>query len=533
MGFYYLVLLFATFFCFSSISVHAYEGNGISVDADEVEYDLEHGYVLAKGEVKVHGEGYQVYADFIKLDLITYTLYSQGDVYFIRKDGSFKGSEVLYHIKDERGEVKGLTGKFYNFILQGDSLNLEPGGKGIFFHGSMTSCDLDNPCYTLKAKRVTFIPDKEIFAENVTLFIKGIPIFYLPTYTKSFEQGAPTLPPIMKLEYDNQLGIVFRYSQSFRVGHNGYGRLGGIYASKRGLDLELNYSYLFTPRLLAGLKVVRQWDSILIGEASLSFKKNWGTGKLDSNITYLWNQGLSGALSHSRNFPNKRTLNFEIGQKVRGPLLGTVSLNQERMGYTTKIEYSRGADRGDLWYLKPEASISLKPMILGNNMKYFGGIRAAFIEENEVQTWRGNLWASMELEPFVLDKVASVKFKGGAGHFFYGTYDTQSYIDGIASLNLNIGSVVNSSLVYERRISTGDSPFRFDKFYDKSLLKGTLTMDIDDRWKISASGEMDLTSRVFTKLKYEVVRDLHCFEAHISFEPFKKRWDARIDLVSF
>lgn len=512
-------------------SILSAEGH-MSVNANQTEYHIEKGYIIARGDVTIEGEGYEISADFVKVNLATDVIYSQGNVLFKWEDGLLQGQEVTYNAREAMGEVKGVEGQIQDFFLEGGALTFDSKGKMVLSDGAMTTCSLSDPCYTIRAKQVTFIPDEEIWGQRVTLSIKGVPLFSVANYSVPLGTGAPGLAPFFKTSYTSRDGLSSRYSQSFRVSTNGYVTLGGVYSSRAGLDLSMAYEYFFSQGLSAGFEVVKPWDEPVKVGAILALNRQTDLYKLNSKLTYYHDNQVKGHFGYSRALANGLDMKIRVEDELDKPILGEASLRYQGHGFKSTLEYRRELLKGGkVLTARPEATLNFKPIRIHKNTHILGQGSLAILDNSTLSTWRGLARVTGQGIPYILSPSSSLKLGGEVAYAVYGTGDSQGYLDGSLSFKFDLGYGVSTGISYGLRKAFGLSPFSHDAFYDGA--RGTFNIAVEDLGSFAASAEFNKDSGRFTKVKYELIRDLHCFEARLTWEPLEGLWDARIDLIRF
>jgi hypothetical protein len=160
------------------------KNNGLRMETGRLTYDSVTGIVQAPGLVKViHGQA------VLTINSLEYNL----------KNNAGSGGELQGIITGtEDGRDLNLTGK---------SIAIKNGVE-VIEDTLVTRCPRPNPDYVFKARRVT-VDDQRIRLANVVLYIKGIPVFYLPHLTLHTDRKEGDFPEI-QLNYDNVKGAVFK-----------------------------------------------------------------------------------------------------------------------------------------------------------------------------------------------------------------------------------------------------------------------------------------------------------------------------------
>ncbi|MCD1654710.1 LPS-assembly protein LptD [Treponema zuelzerae] len=142
------------------------EGTSVSkIGADEVTYDKNKDMLEARGNVTYeHTTG---------------------------KSGSqkFKGQALRFDIKKQEGvflsgAVTQETGKAKSdpYIIQAEISGRDSSTTMAFKNGVLTTCDADNPHWSINASRIWLLPGNEIAILNGIFFIGPLPVFYIPAF---------------------------------------------------------------------------------------------------------------------------------------------------------------------------------------------------------------------------------------------------------------------------------------------------------------------------------------------------------------
>lgn len=195
----------------------------VTIDAANMDYDVDAKAVNASGNVVLHGDNLE-----IRGDQLTYSddgwVNVPGKAYIKNAQGEFEGEGLHYNVKTQNGEMKNLHGQESGYYFKGEAGNISPDEQNIQ-HGTITRCDLPKPDYQLHATRIRF-RQGHLIVERGYIDVLGIPvlpIFYLNVDLKSLDNW-----PELRVGSDQEQGVFATALQRFTLTPHwsGYGQIG-------------------------------------------------------------------------------------------------------------------------------------------------------------------------------------------------------------------------------------------------------------------------------------------------------------------
>jgi lipopolysaccharide assembly outer membrane protein LptD (OstA) len=187
------------------------------------------------GRVKLNSGKMRLEADWVQLNLSQDEFLAKGTVNLISEQGyKIESKEAKYNLKTKQGNMKKPFIFIRPYYCRGYEACVEH-GTITFTDASLTTCNLPNPHYCLRTAKVIVCPNDRIVAKNIFFKVGRIPLFYIPSYSRSLKQ--------------KKHKIIIRSGKS----------------NVKGNSLGLTYKYLFTPTN--------------IGTLHLSFLQEQGVGK--------------------------------------------------------------------------------------------------------------------------------------------------------------------------------------------------------------------------------------------------------------
>jgi len=174
------------------------------VSADRSEYysieEISEDYVRITGRVKLivkqlsRNTTHTIEADSVLFNQTTDTMTASGNIIYIKeengKEEEYSGDNFTFNVQNWKGVIlKGdfkrtqdVNGKEMEFIFSGDAIKKGEGDVVVLDQGSITSCDVENPHYRIKARKIWILGPDEWAILNGALYIGHIPVLYIPFY---------------------------------------------------------------------------------------------------------------------------------------------------------------------------------------------------------------------------------------------------------------------------------------------------------------------------------------------------------------
>lgn len=156
----------------------------VDVQADHLSFDSARRLVLARGNVKVTRGTDWVTADEADVDTTGQVVTARGNIELHYGTAVWRGSEVTYNFKTGEGD-------FGDFVLETPPFTItakdsrrvsetETELEGVM----LTTCDVDDPEYSIRASRASVTSNRVVRARNVRFQLGPVPFFWMP-YVKA------------------------------------------------------------------------------------------------------------------------------------------------------------------------------------------------------------------------------------------------------------------------------------------------------------------------------------------------------------
>lgn len=219
----------------------------IVVNGDQVEYFHEKKQVVGTGNVSITYKDIVLTCDRITVYLDTREGLAEGNVKVRQKDAYFTGDKMLYNFDTRKGSID--NGYVNAYPMFGRAQHLEKAPMKDEFaltEGSLTTCDLPNPHYRIRAKQVKVFLNDRIEAKDIIVYLGNTPVFYWPYYTQPLKDRKThvTIIPGEGKDWGYYVLTAYRYYLNERS----KGDILLDYRTKKGLAEGINH-YLNTEKV--------------------------------------------------------------------------------------------------------------------------------------------------------------------------------------------------------------------------------------------------------------------------------------------
>lgn len=231
----------------------------VEAQADSLEYLKNENKIIAKGNAILAYQDTQLTADYAELETETKKAYAKGHVIVYRNGAAMaQGDEIYYDFSNQAGSFP--DGRIINFpwYTRGDDIQQIKDGVKVIKQGGATSCNLKNPHYEVRAKKITIYDGDKLVARNVTLYVLGKPVFWLPFLTIPLQQNS--LPFGVSAGYNSRYGYYIQTTKGFSIIKQIWGKFLLDWRSKRGFGAGANFDYDFGSKGYGDLKVYLTQD---------------------------------------------------------------------------------------------------------------------------------------------------------------------------------------------------------------------------------------------------------------------------------
>lgn len=186
-----------------------YVEEGLNVRALEgfLDFDEEDQVLYAPGRTQIVYQGMLLEADRLILDNRLQEIQGEGNVEFRRLDDAREGEVIYaeamrYNFARDEGVAWQAEGQSPPLFFKtreprpDDDPTMPPlrqisRDESIFRNTDVSSCDFAVPHYFVRAREIILFPRERVFFRGASFYVSGVPIMYLPFYTRSLAGGSP------------------------------------------------------------------------------------------------------------------------------------------------------------------------------------------------------------------------------------------------------------------------------------------------------------------------------------------------------
>jgi LPS-assembly protein len=150
-----------------------------------IEWNNALGLLTYKGPgIKLTGDnGLEVYADRAVVDTKAETAVLEGNVSVYQGNVLQRGERVVYDAKTKHLDASGLRASLDPILLEAGKFHVENrGGKNVYIgeNAGVTTHDVEDPNYWLRAKKTTIYPGEKVVFNDLRVYAGDTPVFWLP-----------------------------------------------------------------------------------------------------------------------------------------------------------------------------------------------------------------------------------------------------------------------------------------------------------------------------------------------------------------
>jgi len=249
------IVVFTLFFIILYSSIALCEDE-VKFNADSLKFSFSLGTIVGKGNVVFSYKNLKIYADYAEIDTKEKNIFVKGNVkiFVFEKDGSveeMKGKAAYYNWGEDYFFIDNMKvniagGKLKGIIrVHGETLEykrFQEEEKIKVISGKITTCKKDPPLYYFEAKKIIIIPEKRIYAWNVSWYEGKTKIFTYP-YFIIFLDRPYQLPYVPKIGYSKADGLYIKNTLNYFTNPYSWGSVYIDWYSKKGLGYGITHEW--------------------------------------------------------------------------------------------------------------------------------------------------------------------------------------------------------------------------------------------------------------------------------------------------
>jgi len=205
--------------------------------------NYENGLATAHGNVAIRTGDADIYADSATYNPKTHDIVAEGNVRIYRAVGIFVGERAIYNTETKEIHAVNIKTDKQPYLVAGDTVTSISEGAFLISKGIFTTHDSSDPDFRLKAKTMRIYEGDRVIFQNVTFYVRNVPIFWWPYMYQSLDEsfsymispaflsswgpsilGRVTMPitddikGVFRLDYRSRRGVAFGFEPDVRFG---------------------------------------------------------------------------------------------------------------------------------------------------------------------------------------------------------------------------------------------------------------------------------------------------------------------------
>jgi lipopolysaccharide export system protein LptA len=198
--------------------------------------NYEDGLATAHGNVAIHAGDSDIYADSAQYNPKTREVLAEGHVRIYRATGLFVGEKAIYNVDTKQIKAVEMRTDKSPYLVGGENVTTISEGSFLVSKGAFTTHDSSNPDFRLQAKTVRVYEQDRVVFQNVTFYVKDVPIFWWPYLYQSLNESFSYM---ISPAYLSSWGPSLLFRVSMPVTDNIKTQIRLDYRSRRGVALGL------------------------------------------------------------------------------------------------------------------------------------------------------------------------------------------------------------------------------------------------------------------------------------------------------
>jgi LPS-assembly protein len=207
--------------------------------------NYENGLAKARGNVAIHTGDADIYGDSATYNPKTHDITAEGNVRIYRTAGIFVGDRAIYNTETKEIHAVNIKTDKQPYLVAGEKVTPISEDSFLVSKGAFTTHDSDKPDFWLQAKTMRVYENDRVIFQNVTFYVKDIPIFWWPYMYQSLDDsfsymvspaylsswgasilGRVTMPitddikGVFRLDYRYRRGLAFGFEPDIRFGED-------------------------------------------------------------------------------------------------------------------------------------------------------------------------------------------------------------------------------------------------------------------------------------------------------------------------
>ncbi|HEY1173543.1 MAG TPA: LPS assembly protein LptD [Verrucomicrobiae bacterium] len=211
-------------------------------DKGEFSYDLANGIASTEKGGRVKRGPTILTANRLSLNQKTGWATAEGAVVLEHEGAMWRGEKLEYNFLTKQLKAEEFRTGYNPFYASGFSLAGD-GTNEVYtaYYGTLTTDDVEDPGYKIKAKSLTIVPGKYIEAKSATVYLGDVPVFYWPYYKRHLDRHPNNI--VLTPGYRSLYGPYMLTTYNWYGNTNLDGSVHVDYRQKRGVGGGPDFKY--------------------------------------------------------------------------------------------------------------------------------------------------------------------------------------------------------------------------------------------------------------------------------------------------
>ncbi|MEY2497898.1 MAG: LPS-assembly protein [Verrucomicrobiota bacterium] len=147
------------------------------------------GIATAHGSVTIHAGDTDIYCDSARYNPKTHEVFAEGHVRIYRTTGLFVGEHAIYNTETKIIQAVDMRTDKTPYLVGGTNVTSISEGAYLVKKGSFTTHDSAHPDFRLQAKTVRIYENDRVVFQNVTFYVRTVPVFWWPYLYQSLDDA--------------------------------------------------------------------------------------------------------------------------------------------------------------------------------------------------------------------------------------------------------------------------------------------------------------------------------------------------------
>jgi len=153
------------------------------------ETSYQNGIATARGNVAIHSGDADIYADSVRYDPKTHDVLAEGHVRIYRAGGLVVGDRAIYNTETKKIQAVDMRTDKTPYLVGGNNVTSISEDAYLVSKGSFTTHDSSKPDFRLQARTIRVYEHDRVVFQNVTFYVRDIPIFWWPYLYQSLDDS--------------------------------------------------------------------------------------------------------------------------------------------------------------------------------------------------------------------------------------------------------------------------------------------------------------------------------------------------------